>query len=138
MTSAMLSWPTLRARLDAWSQHIKREGLTLWFAMRDPATPRVARVLLMIVVGYALSPIDLIPDFVPLFGYLDDALLLPGLIWIALQLIPAPVLEANRARAQAWLEERREKPHSHVGTVLVVATWIGSALLVAWWLMPRH
>jgi uncharacterized membrane protein YkvA (DUF1232 family) len=68
--------------------------------MREPATPRVARVLLMIVVGYALSPIDLIPDFVPLLGDLDDALLLPGLIWLALRLIPAPVLAANRRRAE--------------------------------------
>ena len=74
-----------------WAVRIKRDGLTLWFALRDPRTPWLARALAWLVVAYALSPIDLIPDFIPVLGYLDD-LLLPGLIWLTLRLLPEAVL----------------------------------------------
>ena len=65
--------------------------MTLWFACRHPATPWAPKILCLFVVGYALSPIDLIPDFIPVLGYLDDVLLLPGLIWLAVRLLPPAV-----------------------------------------------
>lgn len=65
--------------IRAWARHIKRDSMTLWFAYRDPKTPLLVKLLCVCVVAYALSPIDLIPDFIPVLGYVDDALLLPGL-----------------------------------------------------------
>ena len=71
---------TLGDRLTTWARRLKRDGVTLWFALRDPRTPWHAKALGAFVVAYALSPIDLIPDFIPVLGYLDDVLLLPALI----------------------------------------------------------
>ena len=81
----------IAARLRTWAKKVKRDGVTLWFAGRHPQTPWFAKALGAFVVAYALSPIDLIPDFIPVLGYLDDAILLPALIWLAIRLIPAPV-----------------------------------------------
>jgi uncharacterized membrane protein YkvA (DUF1232 family) len=67
--------------LRAWARRVKRDGVTLWFALGHPATPWPVKAIAAFVVAYALSPIDLIPDFVPVLGYVDDVLLLPGLIW---------------------------------------------------------
>ena len=93
----------------------------------------VRKLLAAFVVAYALSPIDLIPDFIPVLGYLDDALLLPGLIWLNIRLIPADVLEECRQRADLWMKEQGAKPRSIAGAVLVLAVWIGAgAALWAW------
>lgn len=119
--NALLS---LRDRLRDWAQRLKRDALTLWFAYRHPQAPWSARLLGAFVVAYALSPIDLIPDFVPIFGYLDDVLLLSGLIWLALRLLPANVLDDSRARADRWLAERRARPRSIAGAIVVVALWL--------------
>lgn len=81
----------------------------------------------MFVVAYALSPIDLVPDFIPVLGYVDDVLLLPGLIWLAVRLIPVEVLVTCRIRAEEWLEEQRTKPKSYWGVALVVCVWIAVA-----------
>lgn len=120
------------ARLLAWARAFKQEGLVLWFALRHPGTPWWVKALAFVVVAYALSPIDLVPDFIPVLGLLDDALLLPGLIWLALRLLPVPVREACRAQAQAWLDARRLKPRLRAGAVLVVMVWVGLAALLAW------
>ena len=77
----MLEAMTIGDKLKNWAKQIKRDGVTLWFAGKHPATPWYAKALGVFVVAYALSPIDLIPDFVPVLGYVDDVLLLPGLIW---------------------------------------------------------
>lgn len=110
--------------------------MTLWFALRDPATPRVAKVLALVVVAYALSPIDLIPDFIPVLGYLDDVLLLPGLIWLTVRLIPDPILARCRAKADDWMARQGRKPRMVLGVAMVVVVW----LLLAWglwaWLGP--
>ena len=125
--------PAWRDRLEQWARALKREVMALWFTLRDPGTPWAARLLIALVVGYALSPIDLIPDFIPVLGYLDDALLLPALIWLAVRLIPPPVLAANRARAAAWFESRAQRPSSRAGAVAIVLIWIvAAALLWAW------
>jgi uncharacterized membrane protein YkvA (DUF1232 family) len=120
-------------RIRQWASRIKRDAVTLWFAYRHPGTPWFAKLLAAFVVAYALSPIDLIPDFIPVLGYLDDALLLPGLIWLNIRLIPADVLEECRERADLWMKEQGTKPRSIAGAVLVLAVWIGlGAALWAW------
>ena len=83
--------------LKGWARRIKCDAVTLWFVCRHPATPWVPKALCLFVVGYALSPFDLIPDFIPVLGYLDDVLLLPGLIWLAVRLLPPAVVSDSRA-----------------------------------------
>lgn len=109
----------------AWAHRIKRDGLTLWFAGRHPGTPWLAKALGVVVVAYALSPIDLIPDFIPVLGYLDDVVLLPGLIWLAIRLLRADVLADCRAQAADWIAQRQRKPTSRWGLALVLAAWLG-------------
>jgi len=113
--------------LRRWARRIKRDAVTLWFACRHPATPWAPKALCLFVVGYALSPIDLIPDFIPVLGYLDDVLLLPGLIWLALRLLPTAVVSDSRARAEHWMAERRSKPRSIAGAVVIAAVWVAVA-----------
>lgn len=122
--------------LRMWAKRIKRDGVTLWFAGKHPKTPWYAKALGLFVVAYALSPIDLIPDFIPVPGYVDDVLLLPGLIWLTLQLLPPDVLTECRGHADAWMQTQGAKPRSMAGVVLVVALWllVGIALWV--WLRP--
>ena len=122
--------------LRMWAKRIKRDGVTLWFAGKHPKTPWYAKALGLFVVAYALSPIDLIPDFIPVLGYVDDVLLLPGLIWLTLQLLPPDVLTECRGHADAWMQTQGAKPRSMSGAVLVVALWllVGIALWV--WLRP--
>lgn len=122
-------------RLRAWAKKIKRDGVTLWFASRHPAVPWLAKALAVFVVANALSPIDLIPDFVPVLGYLDDLILLPALIWAAIRLIPAPVLGECRDQADRWMSEQGRKPTSRVGALLIVAIWVGASLALWQWLI---
>ena len=121
-------------RASDWARRIKRDSVTLWFACRDPNTPVLAKALCVFVVAYALSPIDLIPDFIPVLGYLDDVILLPGLIWLAVRLVPPAVLLDSRAKADAWMSEQGKKPRSYAGAVLVVVIW-AAVLYFCWrWL----
>ena len=122
--------------LRTWAKRIKRDGVTLWFAGKHPKTPWYAKALGLFVVAYALSPIDLIPDFIPVLGYVDDVLMLPSLIWLTLQLLPPDVLTECRGQADVWMQTQGAKPRSMAGPVLVVALWllVGSALWV--WLRP--
>lgn len=107
---------------------LKRETLALYYAARDPRTPALAKIVAGVVIGYALSPIDLIPDFIPVLGVLDDLLLLPAGIWLALKLIPRPVMEAARARAQ----QASETPTSRTAAVVIVLAWLLAAGLLGW------
>jgi uncharacterized membrane protein YkvA (DUF1232 family) len=121
-------------RLRSWARGIKREGVALWFAARDPRTPWWPKLLCALVVAYALSPIDLIPDFIPILGYLDDVLLLPALMWLAIRAVPPPLMRENRQRADEWLRQGRGKPRSLVGASVIVALWaaVAAALWYAW------
>jgi uncharacterized membrane protein YkvA (DUF1232 family) len=126
------------ARLKAWAAALKREALVLWFATRDPRAPWYAKWLAVFIVAYALSPIDLIPDFIPIVGYLDDIILLPGAIWLTLKLMPREVLLDARARAQAWLEAHRPKPRNWIAAAAILLLWT-AALWATWiWVIrPR-
>ncbi|KGE01776.1 membrane protein [Achromobacter sp. RTa] len=124
-------------RLKAWARRIKRDSLTLWFAGKHARTPWYAKALGLFVVAYALSPIDLIPDFIPVLGYLDDVLLLPGLIWLAVRLLPPDVLRECREQAEAWMRMNGAKPRSRIGAVLIVVLWLALAAAAGFWLAPH-
>ena len=121
-------------RLDAWARVLKRDVMTLWFALRHPGTPWYARLLAFVITAYALSPIDLIPDFIPVLGVLDDLILLPAGVWLFLKLVPPAVLSESRAAAEQWFAERRDRPRSLPGLILVLLVWLLAALAFAWWL----
>lgn len=123
--------------LRDWAQRLKREALTLWFTCRHPGTPWPARALGVFVVAYALSPIDLIPDFIPLLGYVDEVLLLPGLIWLVIRLTPEPVLLACRQQADDWMARGEKKPRNLWGAALIMGIWFALTwALWQWWLQP--
>jgi len=116
--------------METWKQRarqLKAETYALYLAYRDPRTPWPARIVAAVVVGYAFSPIDLIPDFIPVLGYLDDLVLVPFGAWLALKLIPPAVMADSRARAQEMLANG--KPVSRAAAVVIVLVWIGLAAL---------
>ena len=121
--------------LRTWARRVKRDGVTLWFAGRHPRTPWHAKALGVFVVAYALSPIDLIPDFIPVLGYVDDVLLLPSLIWLAIRLVPQPVLAECRVQADDWLRARGARPTSRIGAVLVVLSWVVVIVTALGWVL---
>jgi uncharacterized membrane protein YkvA (DUF1232 family) len=116
-----------------WARRMKRDAVALWFATRHPDTPWLPKALCLFVVAYALSPIDLIPDFIPVLGFVDEALLLPGLIWLAVRLVPAHVLTDCRAQAERWMSTEGRRPRSRAGAVAVVGIWLALAVLAGWW-----
>ena len=115
------------ARAKAWARGIKRDVVALWLAARDPRTPWYAKVAAGCVAAYALSPIDLIPDFIPVFGYLDDLLIVPLGILLVVRLIPAPLMAELRTAADA-LEGR---PVSRWAAAAIVTLWLLAVLAVA-------
>lgn len=125
-------------KLRIWAKRIKRDGLMLWFAGKHPATQWYAKVLGLFVVACALSPIDLIPDFIPVLGYLDDVLLLPILVWPTVKLSPSEVLADCRNQADEWSKARTSKPTSRVGALLIVVAWAGVASALWLWLVRSN
>lgn len=117
--------------LKSAARRLKREVLTMYIAARDPRTPWYARALAFVVVGYALSPFDLIPDVIPVLGLLDDLILVPLGVWVLLRLIPGHVLEDARARVPSL----EAKPVSYVGAAFMVAAWVVTAWLVVRWVV---
>lgn len=127
----------IRQTVRDWARRLKRDSVTLWFAARHPETPWLPKALCVFVVAYALSPIDLIPDFIPVLGYVDDVLLLPALIWLAVRLVPDPILRASRTQAEQWMQTQGSKPRSYVGAVVIVVLWLGLAAVTGYWLLRR-
>ena len=121
-------------RIKQWARGIVRDVTALWLAARDPRVPWLAKAVAACVAAYALSPIDLIPDFIPVLGYLDDIVLVPLGIALAIRLVPAALLEEHRQRAAAWLAER---PASRAGALAIVVIWVAMAGLAVIWLARR-
>ncbi|WP_020653548.1 YkvA family protein [Massilia niastensis] len=121
----------LAERMRAWARKMKCDAVTLWFGCRHADTPVMVKLLCVLVVAYALSPVDLIPDFIPILGYLDEALLLPCLIWIAIKLMPSAVLDECRGKAIEWMAREGRQPRSRWGVLLVASVWI-LALWAGW------
>lgn len=120
---------SLREQLSAWARSLKSDVPAVFLAMKDSRTPLLAKVLAGTTVIYALSPVDLIPDFIPVLGYLDDVLLLPMLVAAAIKLIPTPVWEDCRRRAEGmWANG---KPMHWYYALPMVIFWIVLILLVA-------
>lgn len=110
---------------ERWKQlarQLKKDVLALYLVARDPRCPIMVKGLLVVIVGYALSPIDLIPDMIPVLGQLDDLILLPIAIALVIRLIPADLLAECRARAEIELQENR--PVSRIAGVVIVALWV--------------
>ncbi len=118
-----------------WKQKaraLKRQVATLYFAYRDPRTPWYAKSFAALVVAYAFSPIDLIPDFIPVLGYLDDLVLVPLGVWLALKMVPPQVMADCRARAEAGLGEG--KSQFKFMAAVIIALWVLILALVVLWI----
>jgi uncharacterized membrane protein YkvA (DUF1232 family) len=116
-------------RAKEWARAITRDVLALWIAARDPRVPWYVKGVAMAVAAYALSPIDLIPDFVPVFGYLDDLVIVPLGIMLVVALIPGALMTEFRQQAATLAA----KPRSTTAAVVIVLIWIAAMILVGWW-----
>ncbi len=114
--------------LKTWAETLKRDVMTVWFVLKHPLTPWHARAFAAILTAYALSPVDLIPDFIPILGYLDDLIIVPVGVWLLLRMIPAMVLTDSRAQADDWFVQNNKKPVSFVGLAIILGLWC----LAAW------
>ncbi|MDG4885364.1 YkvA family protein [Mesorhizobium sp. WSM4884] len=115
-----------------WARGIKRDAAALWLAARDPRVPWYAKVAAGAVAAYALSPIDLIPDFIPVIGYLDDLLIVPLGIMLAVRLVPVGLMQEFRDEAT-----RSARPVSRAGLIFMVAVWIAAAPALLWLFWPK-
>ena len=115
-------------RLKQWARALKRETGGLYFAARDPRTPWYAKALAAFVVAYALSPIDLIPDFIPVLGYLDDLVLAPVGLWLAVRLVPTEVMDDCRKRAAVYAD----RPVSRAAAFVIIVLWGIGAIGTGW------
>ena len=116
------------AGIKSWAGRLKRDAHAIYLASRDPRVPWYAKALALAVAGYALSPIDLIPDFIPVIGYLDELILLPLGIWLVVSLIPPEIMAEYRAKADA----AGRRPISRGGMAAIILLWIASALTLGW------
>lgn len=113
-----------------WARTIKRDAVAIWLAARDPRTPWAARTLAICVAAYALSPIDLIPDFIPVLGYIDDLLIVPLGILAVVKMVPPRLMAEFRTSALAMVD----RPVSLAGRAAIIAIWLALALLLVAWL----
>ena len=117
-----MKWAAVKEKWRQRAGQLQHETYALFLAYRDPRVPWYARVWAACVVAYALSPIDLIPDFIPVLGYLDDLVLVPLGIALALRMIPPEVMADSRVRAQQALAENR--PESRIAAAVIVTIWL--------------
>lgn len=123
----------LFAEVREKARRLKAEMHALYLAARHPATPWYAKLLVAGIVAYALSPIDLIPDFIPVLGYLDDLILIPLALSLAIRLVPPAVLDECRARVRAAAPDGR--PASRAAAVAIVTIWLAAAMALVAWLL---
>jgi uncharacterized membrane protein YkvA (DUF1232 family) len=119
---------TMSQRARRWARLVKRDVHAIYRAARDPRVPWYAKALAICVAGYALSPIDLIPDFVPILGYMDDVVIVPLGILIVIKLIPAEIMAEHRALAAA----AQDRPVSHIAAIVIAIVWAACILLAGW------
>ena len=124
------------AGLKIWAGTAKRDVAALWIASHDPQVPIGAKIVAGVAVAYALSPIDLIPDFIPVLGYFDDLILVPTGLWLAIRLVPPALMTEFRSRA----ETLDQLPSSRTAAIAVVIIWIAvmAAILWAFWPVPAY
>ena len=120
-------------RLRRWARMVKSDILALYLAVKHVRTPLYAKVLAAIVVGYALSPIDLIPDFIPVLGYIDDIILLPLGIALVIKLLPSDVLKQCREEARTHSSVMR--PKIWLAAYVIIMLWLAAAYLLYEWLL---
>lgn len=128
----------MKATLTNWrarARQLKTETYALYLAYQDPRVPLYARVFIAVVVAYAFSPIDLIPDFIPVLGYLDDVVLVPLGIALALKMIPAEVMAESRARAQEMMISG--KPMNRLAAGVIIIIWVAAFALIVWLMVRR-
>ncbi len=130
MTDTAPPQASVVSRLKTWARGIKRDVVTVYFAARDPQAPMLVRILAGLVAAYALSPIDLIPDFIPVLGYLDDLLIVPLGLLLVMRLMPEEVMANARAQADTLLA----KPRSWLAAVCFVAIWLVLGFYLVLWL----
>lgn len=119
-------------QLRLWAKSLKRDVVALWLAARSPLTPISAKVVAGLVAAYALSPIDLIPDFIPILGYLDDVLIVPLGIALAVRMIPAALMAEFRAQAVLT-----DQPINRYAAAFIVGLWLLGFVLLVFWLEQK-
>jgi uncharacterized membrane protein YkvA (DUF1232 family) len=124
---------SLLAAVKGWARRIKRDVMTVYFASRDPETPLLVRLLALAIAAYALSPIDLIPDFIPVLGYLDDLLIVPAGIYLVIRLLPPHVIASSRLKAEAVCD----RPKSYVAAVLIILVWLLILFIAILWFFRK-
>lgn len=125
---------SILAPLKTWARDLARDVVALWIAARDPRVPWHAKAAAGAVAAYALSPIDLIPDFIPVLGYLDDLIIVPLGILLAVRLVPAALMVEFRTEARRLAS----RPRSRAGLLLIVAIWLLLAALAGWFVWHRN
>ena len=120
--------------LKAWARSVKRDALALWIAARDPRTPWYAKALALAAAAYAFSPIDLIPDFIPLIGYLDDLIIVPLGILLVIRLIDEGLMEEFREKASAL----SDRPVSRGAAFVFILVWVAGAAVFIRWLVRKY
>ena len=124
---------TMVERAKGWARAIIRDTHAVYLASRDPRVPWYAKAVAVAVAAYALSPIDLIPDFIPVIGYLDDLVIIPLGIMLVVRMVPPEVMAEHRtAAAQA-----AGKPTSRAGLLIVISIWVLALSALAWFWLPR-
>lgn len=124
---------TVLSAVTAWARNVRRDVAALWLAARDPRVPWYAKAVAGAVAAYALSPIDLIPDFIPVLGYLDDLVIVPLGILLAANLVPAELMAEFREEAV----RRQAHPSGRAGLLFIVAVWVAVVLSLAWLFWPN-
>lgn len=122
-------------RLRSWARSLKAQLIAVYLLARHADTPRHAKLVAALTVAYALSPIDLIPDFVPVLGLLDDLLIVPAGLWLALRLTPARLRQACALQAREWVNSGRRLPVNRAAALLIVLLWLAAAAVV--WCLLR-
>lgn len=117
----------LISKAKIWAKSLKRDIVALWLAARDTRVPWHAKAVAGAVAAYALSPVDLIPDFIPVLGYLDDLLIVPLGIMLAIRLVPVEVMAELRTEAA----KRIERPSSRLGLIFILAVWLACIIFLA-------